>query len=557
MKHWRTHAIVFILFLLGATIVGRLVFLQIMQEGFYKALAQGQQNIVSISKGQRGNIFAQDKEGRTYTLAANQKLPFAYISPIEITEKREQFARELAAILELPEENIIKKLNQEESFFAVLKKQISPEEQEALENLPHKGIYVGQEEVRTYPQGTFAAHIAGFANQDGEGQYGVEEYYNNALEGKEGLQGSSFNPASYIIAKLSKGASDGADLTLTVDYNIQQMAESLLQEHKEQLHYKAGTIMVLNPKTGALYALANTPVFNPNEYSDQTDLGVFQNAAVEKIFEPGSVMKAITMAAALDAKKVTPNTTYQDYGELTISGETIYNYDYKTHGVQTMAGVLQRSINTGAVFAEQQLGHTRFLEYLETFKFFEPTGIDMAGEIYSKNPVVRNGYDINFATASFGQGIEMTPLQLVRAYTALANNGHMVEPVIGQHRIGEHKPTRVISQQAATDVTTMLVESVEKNRVGEIPGYYIAGKTGTAQIPWSVLGIHKAGYADEQTVQSFIGYFPAYDPQFLVLVKLDQPQTKAAGASAIPMFKELAQYIIRYYQIPPDYDTGL
>lgn len=550
---WRFNLILLLIFGLGAIIGGRLVFLQVIDGGFYKALAQGQQNVASFGKGQRGSIYMQDKTGELYTLAANQKIPYAFVSPAEI-ENKEEVAQKLADIFQIEQQTILEQIQNEESLFEVIKKRITDEEAKRTKELKLKGVYVGQEEIRAYPQGTLAAHVSGFTNQDGQGQYGAEEYYNEVLEGKEGLQGSSFNPASYILNSFGSSTHDGSDVILTLDYNIQQMAESLLEKHQEQVHFVSGNIIVMEPHTGKILALANRPGFNPNEYFSQEHIGIFQNPTVEKIFEPGSVMKAITMVSAIDAEKVSINTTYTDEGELTLNGYTIYNYDNKTHGLQTMAGVLQHSINTGAAFAERQLGHKNFLRYLENFRFFEPTDIDLAGEVYSRNSVVRNGRDINFATASFGQGIEITPLQLIRAYTVLANDGVIVEPFVAEHRALDVQQTRVVSESAATNVTTALVNSVDENVVGKIPGYYIAGKTGTAQIPWSVLGINKPGYADNETVQSFIGYFPAYDPQVLILVKLDQPQTRAAGASAIPVFKELAEYIIRYYQIPPDYE---
>ena len=553
MKNWRANLILIVIFGLGVCIVGRLVFLQVINDGFYKALAQGQQNVAAFSKGQRGTIFIQDRKGELYVLATNQKIPYAFASPAKI-ENPEETARQVAVALELEESEILPKLQKKESLFEFLKKRISKEEVSRVEALRIPGIHIGQEKVRTYPQQALAAHVAGFTNQDGQGQYGIEEYYNDALEGKEGLSGNSFNPASYILASLDRGTQDGSDVVLTLDYNVQQMAESLLEKHKEQVHFVTGTVIVLDPKTGKIFALANTPTYNPNDYFNQENIGVFQNAAVEKIFEPGSVMKSLTMAAALDANKVTPQTTYTDSGQLTLNGYTIYNYDFKTYGLQTMSEVLAHSINTGAAFAERQLGHKNFLRYLDKFKLFEPTDVDLAGEVYSKNTVVKNGRDINFATAAFGQGIEMTPMQLVRAYSALANNGVMVEPFLAEHRAEKTKEIRVISEKAASDVTIMLTNSVDKNEVGKIPGYYIAGKTGTAQIPWSVLGINKPGYADNETVQSFIGYFPSLDPRFLILVRLDRPQTKAAGASAIPVFRELAEYLIGYYQIPPDYE---
>ena len=552
MKHWRINFVLFLLFLFGAAILGRLVFLQIIQTGYYKALAQGQQNLSMLVKGDRGDLFIQDKNGNLYTLAANQKIPFVFISPPEIENKDEAIAV-LTQVLGVKEDILLAKFQKTESLFELVKKRITSEEKERIRKAEIPGVYIGQENVRYYPQETLASHIVGFTNSDGIGQYGIEEYYNDTLEGKEGLRQTVKNPASYLSRVLQDTIEDGSDLILTLDLNIQTRAETLLVKAHEKLKFAEGTIIVIDPQDGRIFALANFPVFDPNKYSQVEELEIFQNSAVQKIFEPGSVMKAITIASAIDQGKITPETTYQDKGTVTISGRTIYNYDQKTYGKQTIAQVLAHSINTGAVFAEQQLGHRDFLKYLEKFQFFAPTNIDTAGEIYSENEVLKNGYDINFATASFGQGIAITPIQLIRSYTALANKGKLVVPFLVASRHKQHKQTQILSAQTAIDVTTMLVDAVDQNRVGKIPGYYIAGKTGTAQIPWSVLGVNKAGYSEE-TVQSFLGYFPAYNPQFLILVKLDRPQTKAAGASAIPIFKDLAEYLMIYYQIPPDYN---
>ena len=552
MKHWRINFVLFLLFLFGAAILGRLVFLQIIQTGYYKALAQGQQNLSMLVKGDRGDLFIQDKNGNLYTLAANQKIPFVFISPPEIENKDEAIAV-LTQVLGVKEDILLAKFQKTESLFELVKKRITSEEKERIRKAEIPGVYIGQENVRYYPQETLASHIVGFTNSDGIGQYGIEEYYNDTLEGKEGLRQTVKNPASYLSRVLQDTIEDGSDLILTLDLNIQTRAETLLVKAHEKLKFTEGTIIVIDPQDGRIFALANFPVFDPNKYSQVEELEIFQNSAVQKIFEPGSVMKAITIASAIDQGKITPETTYQDKGTVTISGRTIYNYDQKTYGKQTIAQVLAHSINTGAVFAEQQLGHRDFLKYLEKFQFFAPTNIDTAGEIYSENEVLKNGYDINFATASFGQGIAITPIQLIRSYTALANKGKLVVPFLVASRHKQHKQTQILSAQTAIDVTTMLVDAVDQNRVGKIPGYYIAGKTGTAQIPWSVLGVNKAGYSEE-TVQSFLGYFPAYNPQFLILVKLDRPQTKAAGASAIPIFKDLAEYLMIYYQIPPDYN---
>lgn len=555
MKYWRTNVVLLLLFAFGALMVGRLVFLQIVHEGFYKALAQGQQNIHLFAKGERGTLYVQDKNNNLYTLASNQRIPFAFVSPAEVKNHQET-AVKLAEILQLEQDFVFSKLQNQDSLFEVLRKRISQTQVQDIQNLKLPGVYIGEEQVRSYPQEALAAHVTGFTNQDGNGQYGIEEYYNNILDGQEGVKIGAKNPANYLLATFANGSQDGKDIILTLDYNIQSVSESLLGKAHENLGIQGGTIIVMEPRTGKILALANTPTFDPNSYAKVTNIEIFQNPAIQKIHEPGSVFKPITMAAAIDAGAITPETVYQDKGMVKIGGRTIYNYDQRTWGERTMIEVLEYSINTGAVFAERKLGHENFLEYIEKFGIFEPVNVDLAGEVFSRNAEFKKGYEINFATASFGQGIEMTPLQLAKAFSAIANDGVLVSPFVVKGHQNEKNQEQVIQSKTASQVTSMLVNVVQNGfgKAAQIPGYYVAGKTGTAQISWSALGVAKSGYSDK-TIQSFVGYTPAFDPKFLIVVKLDNPATKTAEYSAVPLFRELAKYIIDYYQIPPDYQV--
>ena len=564
MKHWRIHIVLLFIVLFGAAIIGRLAILQVANHGFYRALAQGQQNFPYLTQGDRGSIFATDKQGNLITLATNQTRSFVFASPHEIEDKEEAILK-LSSILSLSKDVVREKLNRQESLFEVLRKNLTPEQEQLLKKEEIAGIYVNKENIRQYPQGTSSAHFIGFTNQDGFGQYGIEEQYNEYLRGKEGLQRQAKNPGGYLIENAFNTPEDGSDIILTIDYNIQSKAEELLLESFNSLEAEEGTVIVIEPSTGKLLALASVPSFDPNSYSKVQDLSIFQNPAFQKIFEPGSIFKPITMSSAIDGGAIKPTTTYIDKGILHIGGYTIENYDERYWGERTMTEVLEYSINTGAVFAEQQLGHLNFISAIEKFGIFKKTTIDLPGEVASTNREFRKGYEINFATAAFGQGIEMTALQIVRAFTALANNGKLATPYIVEEIIEpdgtiipiERNSTNytAISPKTASQITSMLVSVVEHGyaKSARVPGYYVAGKTGTAQIAFSALGIQKAGYS-EKTYQSFIGYAPAFNPRFLVLVRLKNPQTKTAEYSAVPIFKELAKYIIDYYQIPPDFE---
>ena len=563
MKRGRINLILVLIILFGTAIVGRLFFIQILHYGYWKALAQGQQKFFAQIQGDRGEIFLQGKkEGNLYSLASNKNWELVYISPEEITTKGQnsmETAKALSQILNLDEDLILEKIKKSDSLYELIKSKLTQEEIELLKKLNLPGVYLGSETLRYYPQETLASHVIGFLGGNNIGQYGVEGYYNGLLEGSEGFQEGEKSAQGYLVNMTSGSVKRGSDLILTLDYNIQFVAEKLLREAKENLGIDGGQIIVGDPNSGKILALANFPNFNPNQYWKEEDLEIFQNSASQKLFEPGSVFKPITMAAALDQEAITPQTTYIDPGIIKIGGWPIYNYDQRVYpGKITMTEVLEKSINTGAVFAERQIDHQIFLDYIEKFGFFEPTGIDLQGEVFSTNSNLKKGYEVNFATASFGQGIEMTPIQLFRAFSAISNGGKLVKPYLLEPpnpNLDKIETRQVISQKTAAQLTAMLVSVVENGfgKAAKIPGYYIAGKTGTAQVSFSALGIDKSGYS-EKTIQTFAGFTPAFNPRFLVLVKLDNPKTKTAEYSATPIFRELAKYIIDYYQIPPDYE---
>jgi len=547
MKNLRVNLTFFFIILFSAVLLSKLFFIQVLQADFYKALAQGLGASLRNYEIQieRGEIFLKNKE----PLAINKNWPLVFASPPKITEV-EETAEILAGVLNLDKSFISEKI-QKDTLYSLIKKKLTEEEVTALKNLNLAGIYLNFEQGRYYPQESLASQIIGFLGATEKGQYGLEEYYDETLV----------------------DSGKGSDLVLTLDYNIQFTAEKLLNEAKENLDIESGQIIVMEPNSGKILALANFPSFNPNQYTEYAtngDLEIFQNGATQKLFEPGSIFKPITFAIALEEGKITPQTTYIDEGVVKIGGWSIYNYDLKVWGEKTMTEVLEKSINTGAVFVERKLPHKVFLDYLTRFGIFEPTGIDLP-EIYSENKEFKKGYEINFATASFGQGIEMTPIQIVRAISCIANGGKLVKPYLtaspdevvdeaiasslpfANARVIETQP-RVISQKTASQLTAMLVSSVENGyaKRAKIPGYYIAGKTGTSNIPFSNLGINKSGYSDK-TWQSFIGFAPAFNPKFLILVKLDNPKAVSSSVSTILVAHDLIKYIINYYQIPPDY----
>lgn len=550
MKNWRVNLVFLIIILFGAAIIGRLAYYQIVKHDLYRALAQGQQKIFNIVKGDRGNIFFSGGE----ILATNVKGEYVFISPIEVEEK-EKTAEKLSEIFNLDKESILDRIKRD-SLFEKIKNDITDEQKELISDI--KGVYSRDILLRNYPQGDMASQVVGFLGGEEVGQYGLEGYYDSVLQGTEAIQKKKKGSVSSFFLEDANESGKGSDIVLTIDYNIQFMAEELLERANKNLNIESGQIIVIEPTTGKILALAHYPNFDPNNYSSVEDLDIFQNGAIQKLFEPGSVMKPITMAGAINEEKLTPQTKYVDEGTVKIGKYTIENYNGRVFGEKTMTEVLEKSINTGAVFVERTLGHDLFLKYLDSFGLFDPTGIDLDGEVFSNNTRFKKGYEINFATASFGQGIEITPIQLVKAYTAIANGGKMVKPYIVDRIIKNNETIKtepeisssIISTKTASQLTAMLISVIENgySKSARLTGYYIAGKTGTSQVP------EKGKYSADKSWQSFIGFAPALDPRFLILVKLDNPETRTAEYSATPVFKELSKYIIDYWKIPPDYD---
>jgi cell division protein FtsI/penicillin-binding protein 2 len=537
-KNWRVNLIFILVIIFSAAILGRLIFLQVLGGDFYKALSQGLHNPFNEIGGERGEIFLNNEKD----LAINVNLPLVFAVPKEIKNQKET-AKVLSEILNLDENFILEKLENNTSY-SLIKRKLSQEEVESLRNLNLKGIFVTEEKERYYPQENLASQVIGFLGAEGKGQYGLEESYDEILQSKEELGGYQ----------------KGSDLILTIDYNIQFEAEKLLEKAKENLGIEKGQIIVIEPNSGKVMAMAVFPNFDSNQYekyAKEGNLEVFKNGATQELFEPGSVFKPIVMAAALEEGKITPQTTYIDEGQVKIGGYTIFNYGNNVWGERSMTEVLEKSINTGAVFAQSQLGETLFLKYIEKFGFFESTGIDLR-ETYSENQELRKGRKINLATASFGQGITITPIQLAKAYGAIANGGKLVKPYLVERIFEDGKEIQtepeisqpIISSKTIHQLTAMLVNVVENGfgKGAKVPGYYIAGKTGTAQVAEG--GV----YSPDKSIQTFAGFFPAFNPKFLILVKLDNPKTRTAEYSAVPIFHDLAEYIIYYYQVPPDYE---
>ncbi|MDD2274446.1 MAG: penicillin-binding protein 2 [Candidatus Pacebacteria bacterium] len=559
IKDLRLNLVVIFVFIIGGLFLCRLFVLQIDQGNFYKAIAQGQQVQLSEIEGKRGYVYFSNGE----ILAMNKEEPYLFISPAEI-ENNEEAVEEILKIIDVEKSFLLSLLEDENSFYKIVKKEIGKEKADKIKSLKLKGLYIGNDTKRYYPAEKTSSQIIGFVNQDKIGQYGIEGCYNETIRGLSSLEKSERNPFSFSFKGTNNDSLDGDNLTLTIDYNIQFIAEELLEEGMEEYDAEGGNIIVMNPNTGAIIAMAQKPNFDPNNYGNSNG-AYFKNTSIQEIFEPGSIFKPITMAMAINDGAVTAETKYTDnLGYVQYPTNRVSNYSNKAWGEVNMTQVLENSINTGVIFAEKELGHESFYNYLEKFGIFEKTGIDLSGEVVSANNEIKNALksnvDISFGTASFGQGIAMTPLQMINSFSAIINGGTLYKPYVVKkinNQMVEPKAIRenIISKETSTELKKMLISVVENGfgHLAKVEGYWIGGKTGTSQIPYSSLGINKAGYSDS-TWQTFMGFAPALDPQFIVLVKLNNSKKiKTSEYSAVPIFNKLANYIFDYWQIPPDY----
>ena len=564
MKNKRLIAVLIFILIFGLAIISRLFYIQVLNRKFYQAEALGQQAGFKEITGSRGQIFFTDSQAsqgvqsgsEIKSLAINRDSFTLFAMANEIKDK-EIFASALAENIEETKKFVFEEIDGQ-SGYTIIKKNLSQENINKLKTLNLAGLYWENNPARFYPQEELAAKVSGFVGGDGSGQYGLEGYYNDQLKGKAGVKEVKIGLG--LALSENQDTLSGSDIYLTIDPNIQFQAEALLKTAKEDVDIDSGQIIVIKPDSGRILAMADFPFFNPNEYGKVKNLEIFQNGSAQKLFEPGSVLKPFTMAIGLNEGKITPNTTFTDEGFVKIGKDIIYNFAREKYGLQTMAGVLEKSINTGAVFVQQKVSHNTFFNYMDNFGFNRKTGIDLQGEVASKNELLKNGPDVEYATAAFGQGIEITPMQLVRGFCIFANKGRLVRPYVtdkivsgkDEMKTNPAQGDQIITPEVAEKITTMMAGVVEKGfgKSAGISGYYIAGKTGTAEVPKPNGG----GYEENKTIQSFIGYAPAYNPKFLILVKLDNPKVPKSSLSAAPIFKKMAQYIINYWQIPPDYD---
>lgn len=545
----------------------RLMTLQVASAEYYKGLAQDQHAFFAKLTPLRGDIKISDQlSPDSYPVATNIEATLVYASPKDIIDPITA-AKALAPLVGIAEADLVTQLSKKDKVYVPLKHRLTDSEKKAIEDLKIAGVRFDTERVRFYPERQFLSHIVGFLGYRSDsgaeqvGVYGLERKYDAILSGVAGGVKAQTTAGRWLFG--SGGdftpAQNGNNLMLTIDRAIQMQAEQILTKAVTDNLADGGCITVMDPKTGAVLAMASNPTYDPNEYNKVADQAAFINSCTSSSYEPGSVFKAVTMAAGVDKNQVGPDTTYTDTGQVVVDGYTIKNSDNKGHGVQTMTQVLEESLNTGVIYVKDKIGNATFLDYVKKFGFGDATGIDLP-ESTGNIANLKGNVEVNFDTASFGQGISVTPLQMVRAYAAIANGGRLPTPYVVAAQITPDGKTistepklsaPIISEKTANTLGAMLVSVVERGhgkRAG-VKGYYVAGKTGTAQVAKK----NGPGYDPNNNIGTFVGYAPVEDPKFVMLVRVNHPRTvQFAESTAAPAWGQMAQFLLSYFNVPPN-----
>jgi len=549
--------------LLGLLIIGRLFDLQIVKAESYKERANRQFVTPKNLLFNRGAIYFSNKDD-VRPVAASMQLTYKItINPKQITEPEVVFEK-LNQITEIDQADFLKKVEKKLDPYEEIKTRLDEVTAKQIENLKITGVSVYKEKWRFYPGGDSASQVLGFIGFKGDkliGRYGIERQYEDVLSRTN--DGAYVNFFAEVFSAIGKNVSKNnveGDIVLSIDSNVQKFAEEQVDDITTKYAAEMAGVIVMDPQTGEIIAMASSPRFNPNDFKDVESLGLFQNPLVERVYEYGSVIKPLVVAAAIDEGVITPETRYTDNGSVTVADKTIKNFDGKARGNVPMQTVLDQSLNTGMVFIEQKMGTQLFRSKMLNYEFDKKTGIDLPGEVVGLIANLKGPSPVGYATASFGQGIAFSSITAAKAFSSIANGGYLVTPTITKgyaNKSGEiipfekTTPKQVLKPETSKTVTDMLVHVFEQygNGAYKMEHYSIAAKTGTAQIAKE----GASGYEEDKYTHSFFAFFPASKPKYLVFYTLRNPRGASfASQTLIGPFTELAKYLIHYYQIPPD-----
>ncbi len=550
--------------LLGLAIVGELYSIQILEGDKYASKADKQYSKPSSSLFDRGSIYFESMDSTRVSAASVASGYTVYINPILLKDPQSAYEA-LSNYIKVDKVLFMEKANKTNDPYEEILKKVDQKIALSIRDLNISGLNVIKENWRTYPGDTLSANVVGIIGEDKDGvlvgKYGLERYYDDVLY-RKGILGSTD-----IFAELFSGLSSlesssvSGDIISSIEPSVEGYIEKVLQKISEDWKSDEIGAIVMDPNTGDVVAMASYPTFDPNNVSKIKDIGILSNPLVEHVYEMGSIMKPLTMAIGLDTGKINPESKYDDVGTMTLDGKKISNFDGKARGVVSVQEILNQSLNIGATYVALKVGSEDFVKYFKNLKFSEKTGVDLPNEANQILGNVVKGRDIELATASYGQGVALSPIGTITALSTLANGGYVVKPRLVKEidrvdgsvdKINTEKSAQIFTKETTDSVTKMLVNVVDvalKNGAIKMDNYSIAAKTGTAQIPDPV----KGGYYKDRYLHSFFGYFPAYNPRFIVFLYHIYPKgAQYASDTLTKPFAEITQYLINYYNIPPD-----
>ncbi len=564
---FRTRVILSFVVFFAVILVGKLFLLQIVHGNEYGDIASRQYATPSKNIFERGTIYFSNKDGGLVS-AATQTTGFKLaLDPSKVLDGEDAYQKLLPIIPSIEHDDFIIKASKKNDPYEEIVGHLTKDQADAISNLKLAGLKIFKEKWRFYPGGTLASHVLGLVGYKGKdfgGRYGLEKEYDKELSRNSDTPYVNFfaEVFSNVHDTLFETKGKEGDIVTTIEPEVQNFLEKKLESVGKKYNTDSIGGIIMNPADGSIYALSIKPDFNPNDFSQVKNASVFSNAQVENVLEFGSVVKPLVMASALDAKVLKPTTTYTDNGSVIVEKKEIFNFDKKARGPGTsMQEVLNQSLNTGMVFVEQKLGKERMREYLLSYGIKEKTGIDLPNETSGLVSNLNSPRELEYANAAFGQGIALTPIEMVRALASLGNGGKLVVPHIvsrikynnGTSREIKYENVQTkITKETAEEITTMLVGVMDKSLKGgqaKFEHFSVAVKTGTAQVANNTTG----GYYEDKHTHSFFGYFPAYSPKFIVFLYAVDPKGVAYAAETwADPFLDITKFLLNYYEVPPD-----
>jgi len=560
----RIRIISILIFFFAGILISKLFIVQIVHNNSYAEKADKQYSTPSSDIFNRGSIFFSKKDGSLVaagTVLSGFKIALNTKNIID----PESLYQSLDPYIEMDHDNFIQHASKENDPYEEIAVHLNKEQISQIENLKLPGVSIFKDNWRFYPGGSLASHSLGFLAYKGDdkvGQYGLERYYEKTLsKPKDEIYVNFFAEVFSNIKDTISGTDNQGSIVTTIEPTTQHTLESELSATLTKWDADQAGGIIINPQNGEIYAIAGFPSFDLNDFGNVPDTAVYRNPIVENVFEFGSVIKPLVMAGALDAEVLTPETTYFDRGFVIVENKQINNFDKKGRGLATMQTVLDQSLNTGMVYVENKLGHDKFRSYMKSYGIGKKTGIDLPNETSGLIKNLDSPRDIEYANAAFGQGIAMTPIEATRAFSSLANGGNLIIPHLTKEIKYDNGSSDtldypfsiqgIIKKETADTITRMLVHVFESydNGAHKLEHYSVATKTGTAQVAKKEEG----GYYQDRHIHSFFGYFPAYEPEFLVFLFLENPKgIKYASQTLIPPFVNITKFLLNYYNVPPD-----